>query len=179
MGLGSNLVTTKSRKMALPDGTKVEVNLARSMGKAWTWGGRPAWEKAMIARLQDIWALRGGPKYATFDGYGEGMDGFAIYENPPVYYTDGADASIMFAGFVRGSGRNLRFEKWERVMIPVPTYPKFEPDVLQRETSGKVAGMGCMVKQFYDVSDNNKWYVVVHAPNAAVLAEVKARLGIA
>lgn len=178
----AKLVTTKSRKLSLADGSKVEVNLYRHMGKPTRWGPVPAWEQALLARMDNLFRERGLPKYVMAD---DADEGYPVYEAAPYYFLDDTVTDKIFAGYVRGHGRNLRFEKWERFMVKVPFRGgAFNPSTFSAEISETVRGLGCHVQEYIDHTKAHEsgyghvWFVVVSHSDPKVLTEAKALLEI-
>lgn len=118
MGTYNELLTTKTIRVKLPDGTRETLNTYRYMGKQSYRDTPRPWEQALIQRMENIFYERGYPKYVC----GADPDaGWSVYERiEQTYFTDEYPSKRILAGFLRkGEGKMLHFEKWHRVMIDI------------------------------------------------------------
>lgn len=119
MGVYMLNLTTRSRKVPAPDGTTIEVFTYKFSHKASSWE-LPRHVKALQARLANVWARRGAPDYVCWS------EDFAA--DTPVYAPGGCvevtipDAALdilPIVGYLRGAGRQQRFEPWHKMEVEV------------------------------------------------------------
>lgn len=184
MGIYNELLTTKTIRVKLPDGSRETVNTYRCMGKQSHWDKARPWEQALIQRMENIFYERGYPKYVCGDDPGEG---WPVYERvEQTYFTDEYPSKRILAGFLRkGDGKMLHFDKWQRVMIDITDTLNSNSNIyessIQQDISGKLRESGVISKfqtsTFNERHDGRtRTFVVLYSPNEHDIAMMKVVL---
>jgi len=142
LGVYNYLLTTKTIRVKTDEGRET-INLMCYVSKQSSWE-TPAWETALLSRMEYVWAQREYPKYVTGDDTGPG---WSVYEEiRSASFTDDYPSTRIFAGYLRaGSGKMLHFEKWKRVRVAVEAKRGDDGHyAAQREVQDKLRESGLM-----------------------------------
>lgn len=119
MGVYVLNLTTKAKKVATPNGSKVEVFTFKYSHKLSGWDDTPRHIKALQARLENVWAKRGTPDYVCWSEEFAADTPVYAPERDIVTLTDDELATLPIVGYLRGAGRQQRFEPWHALEIEV------------------------------------------------------------
>ncbi len=179
MGTYNNLLTTKTIRVN-SEGGRESINLIRSMGKDVMFRNAPAWEQALLSRMEYLWSTRDYPKYTTHEG---AEDGWPVYERiEQSYFTDHYPSTRILAGFLRrGEGKMLTFEKWAHLKVLVsPLSATVDTLSEQRQITDMLTESGIMHAGQWQVGKFNDFgrgvsetYVLVYAKNSDDLTLAK------
>lgn len=163
MGVYNYLLTTKTIRVKTAEGRET-INLMSYISKESS-SPVPAWEQALICRMDDLWRCRDFPKYVTGDNP---EDNWTVYERIEASsFTDHYPSTRILAGYLRrGEGKMFHFEKWSRLKVLVSS----RDFTAQNEINGKLRESGLMGEKWSTSTfrdDTGEEYVIVYARDEA------------